>query len=103
MSLFTKSELSSLSAVLAFVIVLGSIPQSVGVMIRPGPSCPEITGNICNPLQSFQVASNIVLARPAIANCETALRDLGPIVGIFTARLIEPRVAPDTPPPEALA
>lgn len=103
MRLFSKSELRSLSAILAFVILLGSAPLSVGVVIRSGPRHPEITGNICSPLQSSQAASNFVLVRPTFAEFETVLHDLGPIVGVFIARLIESNVAPDTPPPEAFA
>ena len=102
MRLFSKIELRTLSAILAFVILLGSAPLATGVVIRPGPRHPEITGNICSPLQSLQIATTILLARPAIAKPDTAVHDLGPIVWSFAARLIESRFAPDTPPPEAL-
>ena len=102
MRLFSKSDLRFLSAILAFAIFLSSAPLSVGVVIRPGSHHPEITNNICSPLRSFQVASNILLARPAIATAENVLGDLGAIVEIFNARLIELHIAPVTPPPEAL-
>jgi hypothetical protein len=100
--LFSKADLRSLSSVLALVILLGSSPLTAGVVLRTGPSHPEITANICQPLQSVIAVSGTVLARPANAKPESVLRNLGLATAYVAMHLIEYRATPDTPPPEPL-
>jgi hypothetical protein len=99
--LFSKADLRSLSSVLAVVILLGSSPLTVGVAVRPARSHPEITADICRPIQSFDLVSTTLLARPADVKPEPLLRDLGPVATNVAMQLIEFRVAPDTPPPKS--
>jgi len=101
--LFSKADLRALSSILAVVILLGSAPLTAGIVIRSGPSQPEITANICHPLQTFDSVTNTLLARTAAATPESVLRDLGTITANVAVQLIEYRVAPDTPPPKFAA
>ena len=85
---------------MALVLLLASLPLTTGVVVVSGPSQPELTINICQPIQMFDRVSNVLLARPATVLPEFALCDLGLTAIIETARLVDCRVAPDTPPPK---
>ena len=65
--LFTKFELRALSSMIAAVILLGSLSLTAGVIIVSGPTHPEITVNICQPLQASCITTMTLLARPAPA------------------------------------
>jgi len=99
---FSKTGLQALSSVLAVVILLGSVPLTAGVVIVSGPIHPELTVNICHPIQSFDRVSSTTVARPAAAVPESVLFDLGWVSGNGTAPLTERSVAPDTPPPKSI-
>jgi hypothetical protein len=100
--LFSKADLRALSLILAIVLFLGSAPSTAGFVIVSGPSHPELTVNICQPLQMFDQISNILLARPATVLPEFALFDLGSTTVTKSVQSIDFKVAPDTPPPEHL-
>ena len=98
--LFSKTDLRDLSVILAIVMLLASIPSTAGLVVVSGPSHPELTINICQPLQMFDRVSNTLLARPATVLPEFVLRDLGSTAVKKTVRLVDRNVAPDTPPPK---
>jgi hypothetical protein len=98
--LFSKAELRDLSLVLAVVMLLASVPANSGVVLFAGPSRPELTINICQPIQTFAQMSNVLVARPATVLPEIVLRDSGLAAPKETVRLVELKIAPDTPPPK---
>src|SRR5271154_2227167 len=98
--IFSKSDLRDLGLILAVVMLLASFTSTVGFVIVSGPSHPELTVNICQPLQMFDRASNILLARPATEQPEFVLRDLGLNVVKMAGRPGDFQSAPDTPPPK---
>ena len=98
--LFSKADLRALSLILAIVLFLGGARSTAGFVIVSGPSHPELTVNICQPLQMFDQISNILLARPATVLPEFALFDLGSTTVTKSVQSIDFKVAPDTPPPK---
>ena len=81
-------------------MLLASVPSTAGFVVVSGPSHPELTINICQPLQMFDRVSNTLLARPATVLPEFVLRDLGSTAVKKAVRLVDLKVAPDTPPPK---
>ncbi len=81
-------------------MLVASVPSTAGLVIVSGPSHPEWTINICQPLQMFDRVSNTLLARPATVLPEFVLRDVGSAAVKKGVRLVDFRLAPDTPPPK---
>ena len=75
--LFSKADLRHLSLLVAIVLLLASVPSTAGFVVLSGPSQPEFTVNICQPIQMFDRVSNTLLARPATVLPEFVLHDLG--------------------------
>jgi hypothetical protein len=100
--LFSNADLRHLSFVVAIVLLLASVPSAAGFVVVFGPSQPEFTVNICQPIQMFDRVSNTLLARPATVLPEFVLCDLGSTAVREAVRLVDCRVAPDTPPPKRL-
>ena len=101
---FSKFELRTLSWLIAAMIFLGGLSLGSGVVIVAGPSHPELTVNICQPLQNFCPATSILLARPAPpSGSDLVLSDLGSIVVRVLTRTSAAPVRPDTPPPKPIA
>jgi hypothetical protein len=98
--LFSKGDLRHLSLLVAIVLLLASVPSATGFVVIFGPSQPEFTVNICQPIQMFDRVSSTSLARPATVLAEFALHDLGSPAVRESPRLIDFKVAPDTPPPK---
>jgi len=98
--LFSKADLRDLSLIMAIVMLLASVPSNPGLVIVSGPSRPELTVNICQPIQMFDRVSNTLLARPATVLPEFILRALGSTAVKETVRVVDCNVAPDTPPPK---
>jgi hypothetical protein len=96
--LFSKADLRHLSLAVAVILLLASAPSTAGVVVF-GSSRPELTINICQPVQSLICVANILLARPAAVSPEFVLGDLGSIAARETPQLIDFKVVPDTPPP----
>jgi hypothetical protein len=99
-NLFSKTDLRDLSLVVAIVMLLASVPSTAGFVVVSGPSHPELTVNICQPLQMFDRVSYTLLARPATVLPEFVLLDLGSTSVKKAVRLVDFKVAPDTPPPK---
>jgi hypothetical protein len=98
--LFSKAISRQLSLALAILLMLASGPSTAGIVVFSGPSQPEITINICQPIQTFDRVPNILLARPAIALPEFVLHDVGSPAVREIPRLVDFKVAPETPPPK---
>lgn len=98
--LFSKSDLRTLSSILAVVLFLAGAPLSAGVVVVGGPNHPELTADICHPIQSIALVPGTLLARPAVTVLESWLRDLGSMIADTAAQSVELRIAPDTPPPK---
>jgi hypothetical protein len=96
---FSKTDLRDLSVVLAVVMLLATVP-SAGLVVVSGPSHPELTINICQPIQTFDRVSNVLLARPATVLPEFVLRVSGLTAVKKAVRPVDFKVAPDTPPPK---
>jgi len=86
---------------MAAVLLLASAPSTAGFIVASGPTHPEFTVNICQPIQAFDRMPNTLLARPATTLPEFVLRDLDSTAVREAVRLVDYRVAPDTPPPKA--
>lgn len=88
---------------IAALILLGSLSLAAGVVIASGPRHPELTVNICQPLQNSCVTTITLLARPATGvSTRFALYDSGSIVVRTLSRPNGNPSAPDTPPPEPI-
>jgi hypothetical protein len=98
--LFSKSDLQTLGLLMALVVLSSTLPLSIGTIIISDHGQPEITENICQPLQMFNLVISTLLARPAPAVPEFVLCDMGSAVLEVTARSLDNREAPDTPPPK---
>ena len=98
--LFSKANLRDLSLIMAAVLLLASVPSTAGFVLAGGPIHPEFTVNICQPIQAFDRMSNTLLARPATVLPEFVLRDRDSTAVHEAVRLVDCRVAPDTPPPK---
>jgi hypothetical protein len=98
--LFSKADLRDLSLIVAIVLLLASLPSTAGFVIVSGPSQPELTINICQPIQTFDRVSNTLLALRAAVLPEFVLRDLGSTAVRETVRLADRKDVPDTPPPK---
>jgi hypothetical protein len=97
--LFSSAGLRRLSLMLSVVLLLASAAQVAGVVVVFGPSQPEFTVNICQPIQAFDRVSNTLLARPTMGLAEFGIFDLGSVAEKQAVRLVDCRIAPDTPPP----
>jgi hypothetical protein len=98
--LFSKTELQAFSSILALMLLLGTIPLTSGVAIVRTPSCPEITINICHPIQILNYASNNLLARPSVKIPQFVLFFQGSFKVTPALRVVERNVAPEIPPPK---
>ncbi|MFZ1888968.1 MAG: hypothetical protein WAU33_13110 [Candidatus Binataceae bacterium] len=98
--LLSKSDWRALSSMLALIVLLGSIPLSASVVIVSSPNQPELTVNICRPLQMFDRVSTTLLGRPAMHAPAFVLSLSGLVTIKPIVPIIECKVVPDTPPPE---
>jgi hypothetical protein len=98
--LFSKADLRHLSLAVAIVLLLASVPSTAGFVVVSGPTQPEFTINICQPIQTFDRVSNTLLARPATVLPEFVLRDVGASAVKEIPQLVDFKVDPDTPPPK---
>ena len=96
----SKLDLRDLSLILAIVMLLASVPSTAGLVVVAGPSQPEMSVNICQPLQMFDRVSNPLLARPATVLPEFVLHELGATAVKKPMQLADLKIAPDTPPPK---
>jgi|SRR5690348_3045719 hypothetical protein len=96
--LFSKADQRALGSVVALVLLLSTLPLGTGAILVSHSAPPELTVNICQPLQTFDRASNVSLA-PSIITYRFLLFRIGSIARPLAVREVDRRVAPDTPPP----
>jgi hypothetical protein len=99
---FSKADLTAVSSMLALMLLLSSVPLNSGVVLVTGPNHPQLTLNICRPIQDCSCASNNLLARPAVNAPQFVLTSMTSLAATPAARLVERAVPPDTPPPKYL-
>ena len=97
---FSKAEVRTLSSVLALVLLLSSIPLAGGIVVVTGPSRPEITLNMCQPVQAFERVLKTLLARPAVSVPQFVLCFLDSLAATTSTQVLERNEAPETPPPK---
>ena len=101
--LFSKADLQAFSSILAFVLLLSSVPLTSGVVIVPSRGFePVFTINICQPSQIFGYVSNTILARPSVNVPEFRLFFRSSLKMALSAEIVEYNAPPDTPPPKPL-
>jgi len=95
--------LRCLGAVLAFALLIGSLPTTTGVTVVGAPDRPTLSLDLCHPLEAAAVGAIGIFARPAPI-------DFKPHLPAFVLRILErtlfPCRLPDTPacpPPETRA
>jgi hypothetical protein len=98
----SKAEVGTLSSVLAFVLLLSNLSSISGIVVVPGPTQPEFTINICQPIHALDRVSNSPIARPALNAPEFVLSFLRSHRTTTAPVVSERNVAPDTPPPKPL-
>jgi hypothetical protein len=99
--LFSKANLQVFSSVLGFLLLLGTIPLTTGVVIVSAPVHPEFTVNICTPTQTLSYASNM-LAHPSVSVPQFILLFEGSLKATPSAEVVKYNDAPETPPPKRL-
>jgi hypothetical protein len=101
---FASVNVSRLSALLAILFALSSVPINVGVTIMSGPAAPTISIDICHPLQSATASSLPAMARPAAhASHALILPEVSTLPPAPVKAATDLKIKPDTPPPKALA
>ena len=98
--ILSNRDLRLLSAAMAVMLFMAGTPLIAGVTVISGPGHPELSVDICHPLQSVDVVPGILMARPAAPLIESMLSEFGRNAGRSIAPPPELRVAPDTPPPK---
>jgi hypothetical protein len=100
--LLSKSDLRTISSILAVVLLIASAPSTAGLALVAGPNHPELTVNVCRPIQSFDRAANILLARPAPIIIEHPIGKLVPVTAEAPVRIDDCISGPEPPPPKQL-
>ena len=98
--LFPKAYLRAFSSVVAFVLLLGTISLTNGVVIVSAPGHPEIAVNICTPTQMLSYASSSTLARPSVSVPRFVLFFQGSLKATSSVEVVKCNEPPDTPPPK---
>jgi hypothetical protein len=100
----SQVNVSRLSALLALLFALSSVPINVGLTIISGPAAPTIGIDICHPLQSATASSLPAMARPAAqASHALILPEVSTLAPAPIKAATDLKIKPDTPPPKALA
>ena len=102
MRLFSKSDLRALSSILAIALLIAGAPSTAGLTLFAGPNHPQLTIDLCHPVQSFDRAANILLARPAPITMEHFVGNLAPMTGEVPVRIDDYISGPEPPPPKQL-
>ncbi len=100
--LLSKLDVRYVSLILALVVLLAGLPLTSEFVLVSGPSHPEITVNICHPIQALDLVPVTLLARPAKNIPDQVLCDLGSTSASDVPPLTEFLAPPDTPPPKSI-
>ena len=103
MKWFSRNDLRTLSAVVCWCVLLGSVPLNSGVVIASGSTRPMITLDLCQPLQPTLTVSGVPIARPAAGPPHQILRECGPVLVSRPKPPNEFNSKPESPPPKAPA
>jgi hypothetical protein len=98
----TQTDRRLLCAVLAFLLLLGSLPLTVGIIPVDRSEGPTWTLNICHPPQSFIQASGTSVARPGTGVLRLVFTAQGYATELVIYKFRNLAIAPDPPPPKAL-
>jgi hypothetical protein len=98
-----RHGLRGLSGVLALSILIGNFSVVTGLCLTPGPDRPQISLDVCHPLQTPNLVANTLLARPAAGLSQPRIRSLGSVLELPSAKFTKNVFSPDPPPPKALA
>jgi hypothetical protein len=99
----TKFCSRALAVLLASCLLIGSFWVVTGLCFISGPQRPEISLDVCHPLQAANPVANTVAARPAAGLSLSAIFPRQSIVVRSLPRLIGLIFAPDPPPPKPFA
>jgi len=99
----TKFCSRALAVLLASCLLLGSFWVVTGLCFKSGPQRPEISLDVCHPLQAANPVANLVAARPESGLSLSAIFPRQSIVERSLPRLIGFIFTPDPPPPKPLA
>ena len=102
MRLFSKSDLRALSSILAIALLIAGAPSTAGLVLFAGPNHPQLTIDLCHPVQSIDRAANILLARPAPTTIEHALGNLATVTAEAPLRIDSYISGPEPPPPKQI-
>ena len=97
-----KRNLRGLSGILALCLLLSSFSVVTGLCIISGPEHPEISLDVCHPLQAPNIVTSVLIARPASELSEPFMYPQGTTFELPLAEVAEIVLTPDPPPPKAL-
>ena len=97
-----KYRLRWLSGLLALCLLLGSFSVVTGLCITSGPAHPEISLDVCHPLQAPNLVTIVLIARPVSGLSEPLIFPRGAIVETALPQVTEFVLTPDPPPPKSL-
>jgi hypothetical protein len=98
----TWCKLPGVSLLLAACVLIGSFSVTTGLRIVPGPDRPEISLDVCHPLQTLNLAAATLIAPPASGPATPVLYEQGVIAQGPAAKTIDRSFAPVPPPPRQL-
>jgi hypothetical protein len=96
----TRCKSPGVSLLLAACVLIGSLSVTTGLRIVPGPDRPEISLDVCHPLQTLNVAAATLIAPPASAPATPVLYEQGVIAQGPAAKTVARSFPPDPPPPK---
>ena len=102
MRLFSKSDLRALSAILAVVLLIAGAPSTAGLAFVAGPNHPQLTVDLCHPIQSFDHSVNVLFARPAPTTIEYVIGNFVTVAAELPVRIGSYISGPEPPPPKQL-
>jgi len=102
-SLQRKCNSPLVCVMLAFGILIGSFSVIQGLCIVSGPDHPEISLDVCHPIQGINLVTIVSIARPASNSYEPSRFPADRVVAPASAKILDLSFAPDPPPPKSLA
>ena len=98
----TRWKLPHVSLLLAACVLIGSFSVATGLRIVPGPDRPEISLDVCHPLQTLNFTTATLIAPPPSGPATPLFYEQGVIAQGPAARTIDRSFAPVPPPPKRL-
>lgn len=98
-----QTQTRLLATIVAMSVLLGTLPLVSGFTVVRSSTQTTFTVNVCQPLQPAATISGNPLARPAPIPSHPGLLAIGMTPIALWRSLADLRIAPDSPPPEALS